>query len=229
MAIKFNPILRTLLVVVTIFLLHVSATQGGGRKEVISGGWRKTIGLWKPITNTTDPKVVEIGNFAVDEHNEEEKTKLKFQEVVKGEYQVVHGLNYRLLISAKDGNSLHNYLADVWVKPGGKSRTLTSFEDCGSYPLNITNSVVIALGQFVVDEHNKEVKTKLEFREVIKGYVRPHYTILYYELIVYAKGNDSLHYYLTYLQREIIGSKPLVLTSFEECDSGNESNVRCNL
>ncbi|WMV60401.1 hypothetical protein MTR67_053786, partial [Solanum verrucosum] len=122
MAIKFNPILRTLLVVVTIFLLHVSATQGG-RKEVISG-------LWKPITNTTDPKVVEIGKFAVDEHNEEEKTKLKFQEVVKGEYQVVDGLNYRLLISAKDGNSLHNYLADVWVKPGGKSRTLTSFEDC---------------------------------------------------------------------------------------------------
>ncbi|KAK6774710.1 hypothetical protein RDI58_029949 [Solanum bulbocastanum] len=147
MAIKFNPILRTLLVVVTIFLLHVSAAQAG-RKEVISGGWkkhdvskelnnqkkldswRKIIGFWNPITNTTDPKVVEIAKFAVDEHNEEEKTKLKFQEVVKGEYQVVDGLNYRLLISAKDGNTLHNYLAEVWVKPGVKSRTLTSFEDC---------------------------------------------------------------------------------------------------
>ncbi|KAK4727948.1 hypothetical protein R3W88_032865 [Solanum pinnatisectum] len=147
MAIKFNFILGTILVVVAIILLHVSNAQGG-RKEVISGGWkghgvskelnnqkkldswRKTIGLWKPITNTTDPKVVEIGKFAVDEHNEEEKTKLKFQEVVKGEYQVVDGLNYRLLISAKDSNSLHNYLAEVWVKPGGQSRTLTSFEDC---------------------------------------------------------------------------------------------------
>uniref|UniRef100_M1AG71 Cysteine proteinase inhibitor 5 n=1 Tax=Solanum tuberosum TaxID=4113 RepID=M1AG71_SOLTU len=99
----------------------------------------------------------------------------------------------------------------------------------GSYPLNITNPVVIALGQFAVAEHNKAAKTKLEFREVIKRYVRPRYSILYYELIVYAKDDDSLHYYLTYLQREIIWSKPLVLTSFEECDSGNESNVRCNL
>ncbi|PHU16834.1 Cysteine proteinase inhibitor 1 [Capsicum chinense] len=124
MAIKFNPILGTLiLVVIVTVLLHVCDAQGGLRVVVIVGGW-------KPITNLTDPEVVEIGKFAVDEHNKEAKTKLEYQEIIKGESQVVSGTNYRLIITAKDGDSPHNYLAEVWNKPWKKFRNLTSFRQC---------------------------------------------------------------------------------------------------
>ncbi|KAF3628410.1 Cysteine proteinase inhibitor 5 [Capsicum annuum] len=96
--------------------------HGTPQKKALVGGW-------KPITDIKDPEVVEAGKFAVDEHNKEAKTTLEFQEVTKGESQVVQGINYRLTISAKDGDSLHNYLAEVWVKPGGKSKSLTSFKE----------------------------------------------------------------------------------------------------
>ncbi|XP_060184743.1 cysteine proteinase inhibitor 1-like [Lycium barbarum] len=122
MSIKFNPILGILLVMVATVLLHVSAAQGS-RKEALEGGW-------EPITNITDPKVVGIGKFAVDEHNKEAKTKLDFQKLLKGESQVVAGTNYRLVITAKNGDSLHNYLAEVWDKPWEKFRNLTSFVEC---------------------------------------------------------------------------------------------------
>ncbi|XP_049392565.1 cysteine proteinase inhibitor 1-like [Solanum stenotomum] len=122
MAIKFNHILGALFVVVATVLLRVSDAKGS-RKEAIVGGWN-------PITNLTDPEVVKIGKFAVDEHNKEAKTKLEFQEITKGESQVVAGINYRLVISAKDGDSPHNYLAEVWDKPWEKFRNLTSFVEC---------------------------------------------------------------------------------------------------
>ncbi|XP_055800492.1 cysteine proteinase inhibitor 1-like [Solanum dulcamara] len=119
MAIKFNPILVTLFVVATTILLHVSDARRI-RREALAGDW-------KPITNITE-EVTEIGQFAVDEHNKEAKTTLKFQKVIKGETQVVEGINYRLVIAAKDGDLTHNYLAVVWEKPGEKSRSLTSFK-----------------------------------------------------------------------------------------------------
>ncbi|XP_059275666.1 cysteine proteinase inhibitor 1-like [Lycium ferocissimum] len=122
MAIKFNPLLGSLLVVVATVLLHVSDAKGG-RKEAIAGGW-------KPITNITDLEVVEIGKFAVDEHNKEAKTKLEFQKIVKGESQVVAGINYRMVITAKDSDSLRNYLAEVWEHPEKKLRNLTAFVVC---------------------------------------------------------------------------------------------------
>ncbi|MCE5167191.1 hypothetical protein HAX54_041840, partial [Datura stramonium] len=104
MAIKFNPIFGTLLVVIATILLHVSDAQGG-RKEVIVGGG-------KPITDVTAPEIVEIGKFAVDEHNKKAKTNLVFQKIIKGESQVVEGIHYQLVIMAKDGDSPHNYLAE---------------------------------------------------------------------------------------------------------------------
>ncbi|KAK4371561.1 hypothetical protein RND71_011036 [Anisodus tanguticus] len=110
-----------LLVVVATILFHISAVHGG-RKEALVGGW-------KPITNLTDPVVVGIGQFAVDEHNNQAMTKLKFQKITKGESQVVVGINYRLTITAKDGDSPHHYLAEVLNKPQQKDRNLISFRE----------------------------------------------------------------------------------------------------
>lgn len=128
MAIKFNFFLRTLsTLVVATFLIHISVAQGG-RREALMVGW------WTPIKDLTNPKVVEIGKFAVDEHNKEAKTKLEYQKVVEGEKQTVTDVhyyrkNYRLVIAATDGGSPHNYLAEVADMPWEKSRNLTSFKE----------------------------------------------------------------------------------------------------
>ncbi|KAK4439438.1 Cysteine proteinase inhibitor 1 [Sesamum alatum] len=93
--------------------------------------WKRkaTVGGWRPIDNPKDPKVVEIANFAVTEHNKEASTALVFEAVVKGETQVVAGTNYRLVIAAKDGSPTGSkqYQAVVWDKPSLKFRKLVSF------------------------------------------------------------------------------------------------------
>ncbi|KAI3773373.1 hypothetical protein L1987_47900 [Smallanthus sonchifolius] len=95
-----------------------SAALGEG---TLSGGW-------KPIPDVTNPVVVGIGKFAVIEHNKVDHASLKFTKVVKGETQVVAGLNYNLTITAADGSVEKNYVALVWDKPWEKFRRLVSFK-----------------------------------------------------------------------------------------------------
>ncbi|KAM0066058.1 putative Cystatin domain-containing protein [Helianthus debilis subsp. tardiflorus] len=85
-------------------------------------------GGWKPIPDVTDATVVDIGQFAVDEHNKEEHVSLKFVKVVKGESQVVAGMNYNLTVTAADGGVESSYVAFVWDKPWQKFRQLVSFK-----------------------------------------------------------------------------------------------------
>ncbi|CAH8388718.1 unnamed protein product [Eruca vesicaria subsp. sativa] len=61
------------------------------------------VGGWSPISDVTDPLVVEIGVFAVSEYNKQSKSGLKFVTVVSGESQVVAGTNYRLLLTVDGG------------------------------------------------------------------------------------------------------------------------------
>ncbi|KAJ0081128.1 hypothetical protein Patl1_09733 [Pistacia atlantica] len=86
------------------------------------------VGGWSPIKDPKDQHVVEIGQFAVSEYNSQSKTQLKFQQVVKGETQVVSGTNYRLVLAAKDGTTAKNYEAVVWEKPWEHFKNLTSFK-----------------------------------------------------------------------------------------------------
>lgn len=51
-----------------------------------------------------------------------------YMKIVKGEKQVVAGLNYRLIIEAKDRNEMiQHYEAIVYVKAGKDSKKLVSF------------------------------------------------------------------------------------------------------
>ncbi|KAF5196131.1 Cysteine proteinase inhibitor [Thalictrum thalictroides] len=86
------------------------------------------VGGYKPIDNITDPHIHDLGEFAVSEHNNKAKTSLKFVNVIKGQSQVVAGINYRLVIAAKKDGIERNYLAVVYERPGGKIKTLTSFK-----------------------------------------------------------------------------------------------------
>lgn len=92
-----------------------------GRNDSLIGGWQ-------PIKDVKNPHVMEIGEFAVAEYNKASKAGLKFESVVKGETQVVSGLNYRLLIYANDGAVTKDYEAGVWEKPWVNFRNLTSFK-----------------------------------------------------------------------------------------------------
>nr|GEU86400.1 cysteine proteinase inhibitor 5-like [Tanacetum cinerariifolium] len=70
---------------------------------------------------------MEIGKFAVDEHNKEVKASLRYENIVNGESQVVEGRKYNLTIKAADGIVENNYQAVVWDKPSPGSRQLISF------------------------------------------------------------------------------------------------------
>ncbi|RRT59205.1 hypothetical protein B296_00014443 [Ensete ventricosum] len=88
------------------------------------------VGGWTPIKNISDPDVGEIAEFAVAEHNHEAATNLTLCKVVKGETQVVAGINYKLVLEAKDGGVgvVSEYEAVVWEKAWEHLRKLTSFE-----------------------------------------------------------------------------------------------------
>lgn len=88
-------------------------------------------GGWRPIDNPNDAAVVKIAKFAVTEHNKEAKTSLVFKKVVKGEQQVVAGMNYRLVISAVDSGAVvpKTYKAVVYSRSWENVQKLISFEE----------------------------------------------------------------------------------------------------
>ncbi|KAK9089818.1 hypothetical protein Scep_028900 [Stephania cephalantha] len=88
-------------------------------------------GGWAPA-DPKDAHVVEIGKFAVEAHNKEAHTDLKFVGVVKAETQVVSGINYRITLEATGGvagggGAAKRYEAEVWEKAWEKFIRLTSF------------------------------------------------------------------------------------------------------
>ncbi|KAH7858436.1 hypothetical protein Vadar_023874 [Vaccinium darrowii] len=84
---------------------------------------------WRPIEHVTAPEVIEAAQFAVAEHNKQTDSMLKFARVVAGEYQVVAGLNYRLIIAAKKGAVAGKYEAVVYARPWAHYKSLTSFRE----------------------------------------------------------------------------------------------------
>ncbi|PWA46626.1 Cystatin [Artemisia annua] len=106
------------IIIFSLSFLFCNSNIALGRK-VLPGGWA-------PI-NSSDPLVIEIGKFAVAEHNKEAQGSLKYENIVKGESQVVEGTKYNLTIKAADGNVENNYQAVVCDKPWQKFRQLISF------------------------------------------------------------------------------------------------------
>ena len=93
----------------------------GQRRSLIVGGW-------SPIANLSDPNVIEIAKFAVAEHNKEANARLALIRVVKGETQLVSGVNYKLVIEAEDGGAVKRYEAIVWEKAWENFKKLISFK-----------------------------------------------------------------------------------------------------
>ncbi|KAI7756890.1 hypothetical protein M8C21_030304 [Ambrosia artemisiifolia] len=106
------------LLLIAIFHKSSAVLRGGG----------SLVSTWKPIPDVNNPSVVSLGRFAVDENNKLARKSLKFKKVVKGDQQVVAGMNYKLKITVVDGVADKNYEAVVWDKPWEKLRKLVSFK-----------------------------------------------------------------------------------------------------
>ncbi|KAF8082348.1 hypothetical protein N665_0831s0011 [Sinapis alba] len=89
----------------------------------------ESFGDWGPIKDVKDPHVIKVGQFAVFEYNKQSKSVLKFMNVVRGEFQIVSGINYRLVVEANDGSNNMGtmYEAVVLDQPWMKTMNLTSF------------------------------------------------------------------------------------------------------
>ncbi|KAI3765340.1 hypothetical protein L2E82_15370 [Cichorium intybus] len=89
---------------------------------------QKTVGNWLEIASPDDPAVIEVGQFAVDQHNKDTNSTLEFERVIKGDTQIVGGMNWRLTIEIKDDNSLKNCEVYVYEQPWQNVRKLISFK-----------------------------------------------------------------------------------------------------
>ncbi|ERN18288.1 hypothetical protein AMTRI_Chr10g230090 [Amborella trichopoda] len=82
------------------------------------------LGGWKQISNVKgDTHVQYLANFAVSRTY----TKLVLLSVLEAQVQTVSGLNYRMVIQAKDAECAKTYVAVVWEKPLQDTRNLVSF------------------------------------------------------------------------------------------------------
>ncbi|TVU04728.1 hypothetical protein EJB05_47859, partial [Eragrostis curvula] len=61
-------------------------------------------GAFSPIQNVNDPHIVDLGRWAVAQHNKQTNSGLTFNSVVGGEQQVVAGMRYHLFIDASNPN-----------------------------------------------------------------------------------------------------------------------------
>ncbi|PIA38361.1 hypothetical protein AQUCO_02800209v1 [Aquilegia coerulea] len=85
------------------------------------------VGGYKIIKDLKEPYIQDLSKFVVLQYNKQEKSNLKYVNVIKGQMKVVAGVNYRLVIAAKRDGKLNIYLAVVYVRAGGNKKALTSF------------------------------------------------------------------------------------------------------
>ncbi|KVH96713.1 Cystatin [Cynara cardunculus var. scolymus] len=90
-----------------------------------------TVGNWIEIATPDDQTVIEVGQFAVDEHNKDTNSSLTFERVVMGDMQIVGGMNWRLTIEVEDVGSLKNCDIFVYEESSQNVRKLISFEILG--------------------------------------------------------------------------------------------------
>ncbi|TVU00889.1 hypothetical protein EJB05_53667, partial [Eragrostis curvula] len=95
------------------------------------GGRGGMVGGWNPIPDVREKHIQELGGWALGQAKQKRLAGdgLRFRRVVRGEQQVVSGMNYRLVVDAADpsGRSAP-YVAVVYEQVWTSTRELTSFK-----------------------------------------------------------------------------------------------------
>ncbi|CAN6306139.1 unnamed protein product [Urochloa humidicola] len=128
-----RPLLLLILVALaaTAFVaVPARAALGGGGRGRRTG---PLVGGWSAIQNVSDPHIQELGGWALGQAKEKRLAGagpgLRFRRVVRGEQQVVAGMNYRLYVDAADaGGRPAPYVAVVFEQVWTSTRELTSFD-----------------------------------------------------------------------------------------------------
>uniref|UniRef100_A0A7N0UIJ2 Cystatin domain-containing protein n=1 Tax=Kalanchoe fedtschenkoi TaxID=63787 RepID=A0A7N0UIJ2_KALFE len=96
----------------------------------VDEGKHPPVGGWKKISNLTDPSIIAIAEFAVEEAAKvnTHTSSLTFKRIRSGKYQQVGGINYRLLIEAQRAEEEKPKLYAAFVFVGlDKSKKLIYF------------------------------------------------------------------------------------------------------
>ena len=119
---------QIVLVVLAVFLAAVSAAEEHRHRHLHH---RSAVGEWKPIKELKNRVVVEMASFAVWKHNEQTKSHLKLESIVKGDTQAVaHGTRYRLILATgtgKDGSNRYEAIVSRKLFQHRWEKELTSF------------------------------------------------------------------------------------------------------
>uniref|UniRef100_A0A7N0UD01 Cystatin domain-containing protein n=1 Tax=Kalanchoe fedtschenkoi TaxID=63787 RepID=A0A7N0UD01_KALFE len=96
---------------------------------LVSTGDSARIGGWEEMRDlSNDQHVNEIAEFAVAEINKKADSQLKLLGVIKGQMQVVSGINYKLVVAVQDRDGSGKYEAVVLEKPWLRLKSLTSYQ-----------------------------------------------------------------------------------------------------
>lgn len=87
------------------------------------------VGGYEPIQNDaiSSPYIQSLGEYAVNEHNRQAKSNLKFQKVTSGFFQIVAGTNYKLHLTAINGAISSTYETIVYKDLKDISHLITFF------------------------------------------------------------------------------------------------------
>ncbi|XP_071689080.1 cysteine proteinase inhibitor 5-like [Rutidosis leptorrhynchoides] len=89
---------------------------------------QKTVGNWLEIARLDDPAVLEVGQFAVNAYNTNTTSTFRFQRVVRGDTQIVGGINWRLTVEVEDFDLFRNCEVFVYDQPWRHVKELKSFK-----------------------------------------------------------------------------------------------------
>ncbi|CAI5505617.1 unnamed protein product [Closterium sp. Naga37s-1] len=96
----------------------------------VAGGWSVVKDAYK------NKDVLELARFAVEQHNTDKNTNLRFDSVTAAWRQVVAGLKWRIVLRAVDparsatkGRAPPKFVAEIWEKSWEDFRQLLSFQE----------------------------------------------------------------------------------------------------
>ncbi|RCV37546.1 hypothetical protein SETIT_8G072300v2 [Setaria italica] len=88
----------------------------------------KMLGGWVEIKDVMNPSVQDMGRWAVAEHNAKTGEKLQFRKVVRGQQQVVAGMNYMLDIETKEPSRFYEAFVFDPLPSSPEKRQLKDFK-----------------------------------------------------------------------------------------------------
>ncbi|XP_060674300.1 cysteine proteinase inhibitor 1-like [Ziziphus jujuba] len=151
-----------------------------------------SVGAWQPLQSLKSPHLQEIRKFAVPQYNKQSGKDLNLEKAVKGETQIVAGINYRLVIEVKNGAKSERYQELTSFAARSKSSAVGGWQPIR----NLKDLHVQEIANFAVNVYNKESGKDLKLEKIVKGEAQIVYGTNYQLVIEVKNGTKSERYQL---------------------------------